>query len=124
MNRNWLEWAILVVSVALVVGLVGYLLVSGLTNAGPALIRLEVTAAEAADGPDGGWLVPLTMRNEGGSAAVSIVVEGTAMVAGTEQSSQLTVDVLAADSAVDLVLGFSGRPEGEVQLRVVGFETP
>lgn len=124
MNRNWLEWAILVVSVALVVGLVGYLLVSGLATGGPAIIRLEATAPEAADGPDGGWLVPVTVRNEGGSAAVSIVVEGTATVAGTEQSSQLTVDVLATDSAVDLVLGFSGRPEGEVHLRVVGFETP
>jgi uncharacterized protein (TIGR02588 family) len=124
MNRNWLEWAILVVSVALVAGLVGYLLVSGLTNRGPAIIRLEVAAAEGSDGPDGSWLVPLTVRNEGGRAAVSIVVEGTAIVAGTEESSELTVDVLAAESAVDLVLGFSGRPEGDVQLRVVGFETP
>ena len=124
MNRNWLEWAILVISVALVVGLVGYLLVSGLTNRGPAMIRLEVTAGEAADGPDGAWLVPLTVRNEGGNAAVSIVVEGTAIVAGTEESSELTVDLLAADSEVDLVLGFSGRPEGDVQVRVVGFEIP
>ncbi|HYN68955.1 MAG TPA: hypothetical protein VEX41_01940 [Candidatus Eisenbacteria bacterium] len=124
MNRNWLEWAVLVISVALVVGLVGYLLVSGLTNGGPAMIRLEVIAAEAADGPDGGWLVPLTVRNDGGRAAASIVIEGTAIVAGSEQSSELTVDVLAAGSEVNLVLGFSGRPEGEVRVRVVGFETP
>ena len=124
MNRNWLEWAILVISVVLVVGLVGYLLVSGFTNGGPAIIRLEVATAEATNGPDGGWLVPLTVRNEGGQAAVSIVIEGTAIVAGAEQSSALTVDVLAADSEVELILGFSGRPEGEVRVRVVGFETP
>lgn len=124
MKRNWLEWAILVISVAVVVALVGYLLVAGLASGGPAIIRAEVSSAEAADGPDGGWLVPLTVRNEGGKAAVSIVVEGTATVAGMEESSELTVDVLAADSEVELVLGFSGRPEGEVQLRVVGFETP
>jgi uncharacterized protein (TIGR02588 family) len=124
MNRNWLEWAILVISIVLVVGLVGYLLVSGLSNAGPAMIRLEVSTEQAAEGPDGGWLVPLTVRNEGGQAAVSIVVEGIAIVAGTEESSELTVDVLAADSEVNLILGFSGRPEGEVQVRVVGFETP
>ncbi len=124
MKRNWLEWAILVISVAVVVALVGYLLVSGLTKSGPAVIRAEVTAAEGADGPDGGWLVPLIVRNEGGRAAVSIFVEGTATVAGKEESSELTVDVLAADSQVELVLGFSGRPEGEVQVRVVGFETP
>lgn len=124
MRRNWLEWAILVISIALVVALVGYLLISGLANGGPAMIRAEVHATEAADGPDGGWLAPLTVRNEGGRAAISIIVEGTATIAGTEESSELTVDLLAAGSEVELVLGFSGRPEGEVQVRVVGFETP
>jgi uncharacterized protein (TIGR02588 family) len=124
MKRNWLEWAILAISVAVVVALVGYLLVAGLSNGGPAMIRAEVAAAEAADGPGGGWLVPLTVRNEGGAAAVSIVVEGTANVAGTEESSELAIDLLAADSEVELVLGFSGKPDGEVQVRVVGFETP
>lgn len=124
MKRNTLEWAILVTSVTLVVALVGYLLVSGMTNSSSAVIRLEATAAEATEGPDGGWLVPLTVHNEGGKAAVSIVVEGNASVAGSEESSELTVDVLAADSEVELVLGFSGRPEGEVQVRVVGYETP
>jgi uncharacterized protein (TIGR02588 family) len=123
-TRNWLEWAILVVSVAVVVALVGYLLVSGFVTGGPAMIRLEVAAAEVADGQDDGWLVPLTVRNEGGKAAVSIVVEGTAIVAGAEESSELTVDLLAAGSEVELVLGFSAQPEGEVQVRVVGFETP
>jgi uncharacterized protein (TIGR02588 family) len=124
MKRNWLEWAILAISVAVLVALVGYLLVAGLSNGGPAMIRAEVAAAEAADGPGGGWLVPLTVRNEGGTAAVSIVVEGTANVAGTEESSELAIDLLAADSEVELVLGFSGKPDGEVQVRVVGFETP
>jgi uncharacterized protein (TIGR02588 family) len=124
MKRNWLEWLILVVSAGLVIGLVGYLLVSGLTSRGPASIRTEVISAEAADSRDGGWLVPLTVRNEGGTAAGAIVVEATAMVDGAEEASQLTVDLLAADSEVELVLGFSGRPEGEVNVRVVGFETP
>jgi uncharacterized protein (TIGR02588 family) len=124
MKRNWLEWGILAISVALVVGLVGYLLISGFTSAGPAEIRAEVTPDEGGAGPTGGWLVPLTVRNVGGKAAVSIVVEGTATIAGVEESSELTVDLLAADSEVELVLGFSGQPEGGVQVRVVGFETP
>jgi uncharacterized protein (TIGR02588 family) len=124
MKRNWLEWAILAISVAVVFALVGYLLVSGFTNGGPAVIRAEVTDVGAAGGPDGGWLVPVTVRNEGAEAAISIVVEGTATVDGTEEASELTVDILAAESRVDLVLGFSGPPEDEVQVRVVGFETP
>ena len=124
MNRNWLEWLILLVSTVLVIVLVGYLLISGLTSQGPAAIRTELITADAADSPDGGWVVPLTVRNEGGTAAAAIVVEATAIVDGTEEASQLTVDLLAADSEVELVLGFSGRPEGEVEVRVVGFETP
>jgi uncharacterized protein (TIGR02588 family) len=124
LKRNTLEWAILVTSGTLVVALVGYLLVSGMTNSSPAVIRLEDKATEATNGPDGGWLVPLTVRNEGGKAAVSIVVQGNASVAGSAESSELTIDVLAADSEVELVLGFSGRPDGEVQVRVVGYETP
>ncbi len=124
MNRNWLEWLILLLSTALVIILVGYLLISGLTSQGPAVIRTELITADAADSPDGGWVIPLTVRNEGGTAAAAIVVEATAIVDGTEEASQLTVDLLAADSEVELVLGFSGRPEGEVEVRVVGFETP
>ena len=124
MNRNWLEWLILLVSTGLVLALVGYLLVSGLSSRGPAAIRTEVISSEAVDNPDGGWLAPLIVRNEGGTAAGAIVVEATAMVDGTEEASQLTVDLLAADSEVELVLGFSGRPTGEVEVRVVGFETP
>ena len=124
MRRNWLEWAILAVSVVVVASLVVYLLVSGLTASGPPAIRLEVAATEAEAGPSGGWLVPLVVRNEGGEAAVSIVVEGSAVVGGEVESSQLTVDVLAADSEVELTLGFSGPPDGEIQSRVVGFGAP
>ena len=80
MKRNWLEWLILIVSTGLVLGVVGYLLVSGLTSRGPAAIGTEVISAEAADSPDGGWLVPLVVRNEGGTAAGAIVVEATAIV--------------------------------------------
>jgi uncharacterized protein (TIGR02588 family) len=124
MKRNWLEWIILGFSVAVVVLLVGFLFYTGITNRGPAVIRAEVDAAGPAEGPDGGWLVPLNVRNEGSKVAASIVVEGTASISGKEESSQLTIDLLAADSTIDLVLGFSGQPEGEVRVRVVGFEQP
>jgi uncharacterized protein (TIGR02588 family) len=123
-KRNWLEWLILVVSVSLVVALVGYLLVTGLTNGGPAAIRAEVVREDAIEGPDGSWLAPLTVSNDGGTAAVAIVMEGTAMVDGAEETSELVVDILAAGSEVELMLGFSGPPEGEVDLRVVGYEAP
>lgn len=124
MKRNWLEWAILAVSITVVVSLVGYLAAAGLSDSGPAVIQAEAHGEQATDGPDGSWLVPLTVRNSGGTAAVAIVVEGTATVDGEEESSSATIDVLAADSEVELRLGFSGEPVGGVTVRVVAFEIP
>lgn len=124
MKRNWLEWTILAVSVAVVVALVGYLLVTGLSSSGPAMIQAAVAPEEATDGPDGGWLVPLVVQNTGGTAAVAIMVEGTATVDGVEEVSEVTIDILAADSEVELVLGYSAQPDDGVTVRIVGFETP
>ena len=124
MRRNWLEWAILAVSVTVVALLVAYLAIVGLSGSRPASIRAEVGPAGMTAGPDGGWLVPVQVRNDGGVAAISIVVEGTATVAGEEEVSELTVDVLPAESKVEVLFGFSGQPDGDIRLRVVGFETP
>ena len=124
MRRNWLEWAILAVSIAVIVMLVGYLAIAGLSGSGPPALRAEVGPAGAAAGPDGGWLVPVEVRNDGGTAAVGIVVEGTATVSGEEEVSELTIDVLAAESEVQVVLGFGGQPDGDISLRIVGYETP
>jgi len=124
MKRNWLEWLILGASVVLVVAIAGYLLMSGLGASRSAEIRAEVVMAEAAVGPSGGWTVPLLVRNDGGAAAVGVLVEGTATVDGSEETSELTVDLLAADSGVELVLGFSGEPDDAVEIRIVGFELP
>ncbi|MEO7118612.1 MAG: hypothetical protein ABIZ34_06540 [Candidatus Limnocylindrales bacterium] len=124
MKRNWLEWMILIASVVLVAVLAGYLLVAGVTNVGDAEVRAEAAPGAATQGPDGGWLVPIIVRNDGGEAALSVVIEGTATVEDAEETSEQTVDILAADSEVELVLGFSAEPDGAVELRVVAYETP
>lgn len=124
MRRNWLEWAILAVSIAVVVALVGYLAVAGLSGSRPAQITAEADPAAAVIGPDGGWLVPVTVRNDGGIAAMTVILEGTASVAGVDEVSEITVDVLPAESDVEVVLGFSGEADSDVELRIVGFETP
>jgi uncharacterized protein (TIGR02588 family) len=124
MRQNWLEWAILAVSIAVVVMLVGYLAVAGLSGSRPAQVSAEADPAAATAGPYGGWLLPVTVRNGGGIAAMTVILEGTASVAGIDEVSEITVDVLAAESEVEVVLGFSGEPAGEVELRIVGFEIP
>lgn len=74
--------------------------------------------------PRNGWLIPVRVYNRGGSAALSVAVELTATVDGKEELSELTVDVLAGGSEVELLARFSAEPDGSVAVRVVGLETP
>lgn len=124
MRRNALEWAILAVSLAAILGVVGFLLFEAISDGGrPAQVAATADSSRAED-TAGGWLVPIRVYNDGGSAAIGIVVEVTATVGGVEEVSQLTVDVLAGGSEVELRAGFSDPPDGAVAVRIVGLETP
>ena len=67
---------------------------------------------------------PIRVYNRGGNAALSVAVEVTGTVGGDEEVSELTVDVLAGGSEVELLAGFSARPDADVAIRIVGLETP
>ena len=51
-------------------------------------------------------------------------VRGTATIAGDEEESELTVDYLPAGTSVEVSIGFSAEPDGEVTVQVVGFRLP
>ena len=124
MKRNALEWVILVASLAAIIGVIGFLIVEAVNDGGrPASVAAVADTGRGAAANDG-WLIPVTVSNSGGSAALSVAVEVTAMVDGAEEVSELTVDVLAGGSEVELIAGFSGEPAGEVEVRIVGLETP
>jgi uncharacterized protein (TIGR02588 family) len=124
MKRNALEWAILAVSVVAIVGIVGFLLVEAVADGGrPAAVGATAEMERGVAAEDG-WLVPIRVYNRGGTAALSVTVEVTGTVEGTEEVSELTVDVLAGGSEVELLAGFSARPEADVAIRIVGLETP
>jgi uncharacterized protein (TIGR02588 family) len=125
MRRNSLEWIVLATSLAALTILVGYLLVSALTGTSDGA-RLRAVAAEGAPAADGvAWQVPVTLANEGDEAAVAVVVEASAIVAGSEEVVELTVDLMPqGGSRVALVVLFSGPPDGPVSVRVVGYERP
>ena len=124
MRRNALEWVILAVSIVAIVGIVGFLLVEAAADGGrPASVGAAADMERGIDGDDG-WLVPVRVYNRGGTAALSVAVEVTGTVDGSEEVSELTVDVLAGGSEVELLAGFSGQPDGDVAVRIVGLETP
>jgi uncharacterized protein (TIGR02588 family) len=123
MRRNWLERAILVVSVVTIALLVGYLAIDAATGGEQA--DIAVTAhREEAQTTTVGWEVPVTVRNAGRSPASALTIEASARVAGEEETSDLVLDLLPAGSEVELVAGFSAEPDGEIAFRVIGYESP
>ena len=123
MRRNWLEWAILVVSLASIIALVGYLAVEALRSDGPAEISIVGRPAEARQ-TAAGWEIPVTVRNDGGQVAAGLTIEASASVAGETETAGLVLALVAPGTEVDLVFAFSGEPDGEVTYRLIGYESP
>ncbi len=124
MRQNWLEWMVLGVSVVAVVGLVGFLIFDGITDEGrPPEPRTELLA-QAAYEFAGGWIIPATVTNDGDEAAEALALRATASIDGAEEESEISIDYLPPGSDVDVSFGFSGPPEGEVTVQVVGFRLP
>lgn len=124
MMRNSLEWVILVASLTAIVGVVGFLVVEAVADGGRPASVGATADVDRGSPAENGWLVPVRVYNRGGSAALSVTVEVSALVDGAEEASELTVDVLAGGSEVELLAGFSAEPDGGIAVRVVGLETP
>ena len=124
MRQNWVEWVALAISALAVIGVVGFLVVDGLGDEGqPPTPIVELRRSEAY-ATDHGWILPATVTNDGDRAAEALVLRATATVAGGEEESELTVDYLPAGTSVEVSIGFSAEPEGEVSVQVVGFRLP
>ncbi len=124
MRQNWVEWVALAASVVAVVGVVGFLVVDGLRDEGRPPTPIVELRRDEAYATDHGWIVPATVTNGGDRAAESLVLRGTATVAGEAEASELTVDYLPAGTSVEISIGFSAEPDGEVAVQVVGFRLP
>ena len=124
MRQNWLEWLVLGISMAAVIGLFGFLALDGITDEGRPPVPVVEVQAGAAYGVPGAWLVPATATNEGDQAAVAVTLRATAAVDGAEEESEVTIDFLPAGTEVEVSFGFSGRPEGAVTVSIAGFRLP
>jgi uncharacterized protein (TIGR02588 family) len=122
-RRNWLEWAILVASVAAIAILVGYLGSQAIAGDKPPDVRVEAHLDQAR-ATSSGWELPITVRNDGGLPAAAVAIEATATVNGQEETSELMLELAAPGTETSLVVGFSGSPDGEVAFRVTGYEAP
>lgn len=123
MRQNWLEWAVLLFSGAVIALLVGYLALAAVSNVSPPAISVLGHHDEART-TDAGWELPVTVRNAGGEAAAFVAIEGTTTVAGEVETSGLEIDLLGPGTETELVLVFSEAPDSEVRLRLVGYHLP
>lgn len=124
MRHNWLEWGALAASVLAVVGVIGFLVVDGISDEGrPPTPVIELLDAEAYL-TEHGWIIPARLTNDGDTAAEALVLRATATVEGTEEESEISVDYLPAGTAVEVSFGFSAEPENGVTVKVVGFRLP
>ena len=124
MRQNSIEWVALLLSGVLVLSVVGFLVVDGLRDEGHPPEPVVVLRPDEAYATDHGWILPATVSNSGDTAAEALVLRATVTVDGAEEESELTVDYLPAGTEVEVSFGFSGQPDGEVSVQIVGFRLP
>ena len=121
--RNVVEWAVVAASAIGILVLVGVLVLEGLRESRPADPQIELRTEEARQSSLG-WLLPASVSNGGDEAAEDVVLEASAEVAGEPEISEIGISFLPAGSTVEIAFAFSGRPAGEVTVRLVGFLEP
>ena len=118
------EWVAAAIGFVLLLGAIGYLVyVAVTTPAGPPAIAFE-------QGPvmrsGSGYVVDITVRNEGASTAAGVEIEGALLRDGTAvETSTTTLDYLPRFSEREFGLFFSSDPrDGRLELRALGYSEP
>ncbi|HWS52728.1 MAG TPA: hypothetical protein VN228_01265 [Pyrinomonadaceae bacterium] len=124
-EKNWLEWAVFGVGLALVAGTLGYLVYDG-AAAGDDPPAVEVRLGEPR--PTGhNFVVPVAVTNHGDQTAEGVTVEVTLEGAGGAgpERGQLTVAFLPRRATREGWVAFRADPRaGRLTPRVLGYEKP
>jgi uncharacterized protein (TIGR02588 family) len=122
-RKNWLEWAVFLVSLVLVLSVVGYLLYDAAT-AGTQEAEIEVSlGAPTASGA--GFAVPVRVSNRGGQTAEGVHVEVLLRHAGGEERGEFVIAFVPRRSSREGFVTFQADPRrGQMEARVSGYEKP
>lgn len=121
--KNALEWAVFGLSLALLLGVTGYIVAQSFSPAGEAVISVEL-GEPAASG--GSLALPVTIINAGATAVEDVVVEVTVRLVGAPpERAELTVPLLARGAAEEarVLVPDAGEVAG-VEGRVLGYRLP
>ena len=125
MRSNWVEWLVLTVSLAVIIGVAGFLVVEAILDDGqPASPMVRLYLDQLYETP-AGWVLPATVSNQGDEPAEQVVLAAESSTAeGGGQESRVEVDYLPPGTSVEVAFAFAERPAEPVQVRLIGFRRP
>ena len=123
-EKNWLEWIVFGVSLALVISTLGYLLYDGAT-ATEAPPSIQVRLGEQQRTPHN-FIVQVAVTNDGGQTAEGVHVEVVLESAGGEtERGEFVVAFLPRRATREGWVAFRSDPAGgKLTPRVLGYEKP
>ncbi len=118
-ERTPFEWALLLVSLAATLAVIGGLVVGGLLGpSGPADLR--VTVAETGGQASGGRPLEVSIQNVGGTSAENVIIEITA----GDVSREVNVDLVAKGDEGSATVVLPDDSVGQPQAEVVSYTNP
>lgn len=120
-KRSSAEWISLVISLALLAGVVGLVVWVWVREAGsPAQFTVERGETRQANAQ---FYLFVTIHNDGDLTASEVLLEGTLEVDGQEETASTTFDFVPGHSEREATLIFSADP-AEAELQVMSYQEP
>ncbi len=123
-NKNWLEWSVFTLSLALILGTAGVLLYEELAvERQPASPSIQVGKPEARDG---NFVVPVTVVNKGDATAAEVRLEVMLRLpGGASERAEFDLPYLPRRATREAWVTFLHDPaQGELIPRVLGYQDP
>jgi uncharacterized protein (TIGR02588 family) len=121
MNRTHAQLVIFGVSLGLVAAIVAALIYDGVADSGEPAFRVAIVG-EPTPAPGGAFAVPLTVKNDGGSAAASVMIVVESPEGATAGA---TIPYVPEGSTRDAVVLFAEEPAaGSLRARVESYLRP
>ena len=122
-NKNWLEWTVFGISVALILLVLGFLIFESATM-GDALPDIQVQTGTP-EARTGYFAVPLEVTNKGDQTAEGVHIEVVLRSGGKEDRADLEIAFLPRRGAREAWVTFKTDPrQGTLETRVLGYEKP
>lgn len=118
------EWVVAAIGAMLVLGAIGYLVYFAETT--PMSLPVIVLEQEPTARSGAGYVVVVTVTNEGGTTAAAVEIEGMLSRGGVElETAATTLDYVPRFSTRQAGLFFSSDPrDGVLTLRALGYAEP